>query len=178
MTADWPTLSTWWARRRTCPTTRRPAWSRRACSATTVRACERSCPARRAALPGHVSGQGGKPGRRGAARARRLSPGVRDWPPGRAVPTARAPAFARAHLAGRGRAYGHAGRARPDHVPAALPEVPARLPGLATAGVPRVLRGSLRATAAAHGRRGVLQPAPVPCPCAQPHPTHHTDGPL
>ena len=37
-----------------------------------------------------------------------------------ALPGARAPALARAHPAGRGRALRHAGRDRPDHVPAAF----------------------------------------------------------
>ena len=40
--------------------------------------------------------------------------------------------------------------------------VRARLPGLAAAGVPRVLRRALRPAAAGQGRRRLLQPGPVP----------------
>src|SRR5439155_1110683 len=81
----------------------------------------------------------------------------------------------RAHPAGRGRALGHAGRDRPDDVPAALPEVPARLPGRGTARVRRLLRAQPRPVAAQQGRRGVLQPCPVPCGWRQPHHRHQPD---
>src|SRR5216684_548940 len=100
-----------------------------------------------ARLSGHLAGQRGQPGRRGAERAPGLPPGFRLRHPGRAVPGARAPAVAGADLAGRGGAHRHAGRDRPDDVPAALAQVPARLPGLAAAGVPGVLRGQPRAAA-------------------------------
>ena len=76
-----------------------------------------------------------------------------------AVPGARAPAVAGAHSAGRGGAHPHAGRDRPDHVLAALAEVPARLPGLAAARVPGVLRGAPRAAAAGQGDAVFFNPA-------------------
>ena len=80
----------------------------------------------------------------------------------RAVPRPRPPAVAGADAAGRGGALRHAGRERPDDVPAVLPPVRPGLPRVAAARVPGVLRRSLRAAAARQGRRGVLQPRALP----------------
>ena len=80
----------------------------------------------------------------------------------RALPGPRAPAVARADPAGRGRPLRHARRERADDVPAVLPPVRPRLSRLAAARVPRVLRAALRPAAAGQGRRGLLQPGPVP----------------
>ena len=69
----------------------------------------------------------------------------------------------------------HAGRERADDVPAVLAPVRRRLPRVAAAGVPRLLRRALRAAAAGQGRRGVLQPGAVPRCRHQRldrHPTH------
>src|SRR6185437_6779582 len=88
-----------------------------------------------ARLPGGLAGQRGQSGWRCPGYAPRLPPGIRLRRAGRTVPRARAPALSRAHLAGRGGAHGHARRDLADHVPAALAEVPAGLPGLAHAGV-------------------------------------------
>ena len=67
-------------------------------------------------------------------------------------------------------------RDRPDHVPAELAEVPARIPGHRLAGVRRVLRGQLRAAAAGEGRRGVLQPRTLPRRRHQPLRRCQADG--
>ncbi len=57
----------------------------------------------------------------------------------------------------------HAGRERPDDVPAVLPPVRARLPRLAAAGVPRATsRERYVQLPLAQGRRRVLQPGAVP----------------
>ena len=80
-----------------------------------------------------------------------LPPGLRLRHQAARFPAHVAPAVRGADLAGRGGAHRHAGRDRPDDVPAALAEVPARLPGLAAARVPRVLRGLPRPAAAAQG---------------------------
>ena len=92
------------------------------------------------------------PGGAGADRAPRLPPGL----PVADEVAARYPAHVHRlspvlTLQGAVAHMRHAGRDRPDDVPAALPQVRARLPGLAAAGVPRVLRGEPRPAAA--GRR-------------------------
>ncbi len=80
----------------------------------------------------------------------------------RPLPGPGAPALAGADPAGRGRALRHAGRDRPDPLPAVLAPVRARLPRLPPARVHRVLPGELHPAAAGEGRRRVLQPRPVP----------------
>ena len=64
----------------------------------------------------------------------------------------------------------------PTHVPAALAEVRARLPRLAAARVPRVLRAPPRPAAAGQGRRGLLQPGAVPRRRHQPVHGRPADG--
>ena len=64
----------------------------------------------------------------------------------------------------------------PTLLPAALAEVPARLPRVAAARVPRALRGAPRAAAAGQGRRRVLQPRAVPRRRHEPHGRRPTDG--
>ena len=103
------------------------------------------------------------PGGAGADRAPRLPPRVHVRDAGRAVPGARAPAVPGADPAGRGRARRHAGRDRPDAVPAALAEVRARLPRLPPARSSR--RTSTSTTSSCRWRKGdavVLQPGAVP----------------
>ena len=60
----------------------------------------------------------------------------------RGVPDPRAPAVTRADAAGCRRALRHAGRERPDDVPALLAPVRRRLPRVATRRVPRLLRST------------------------------------
>ena len=116
----------------------------------------------RPGLPGDLAGQRRPARRPGPGPAPRLPPGLpvqRDRGP---LPGPRAPALPRADAAGCGRALRHAGRERPDDVPAVLAPVRARLPGLAAAGVPGALRRPVRPAAAGQGRRRVLQSGPVP----------------
>ena len=100
-----------------------------------------------------------RPGRAGAGPAPRLPPRLPGERRRRAVPHPRAPAVAGADPAGSGRPLGHAGRERADDVSAVLPPVRARLPRLAPARVPRVLRGALRPAAAAKGDAAFFNPA-------------------
>ena len=132
----------------------------------------------RAGVPGHLAGQRRATRRAGAGPAPRLPPRLHGERPDRAVPDPRAPALAGADAAGRGRALGHAGRERTDDVPAALPQVRPRLPRLAAAGVPRVLRSSTtcscrwpRATPRSSTPRCSTAPAPTSPPTSSAWPT-------
>ena len=117
----------------------------------------------------HVTGQRRQSGRRGPEAAPRLPPRVHDRRRGRGVPGQRTSPVGCAHAAGRDRPLRHAGRERPDDVPAPRTEVPLRLPGVVAPRVPRVLRAALRAVAVAQGRCRVLQSCAVPCRRHQPH---------
>ena len=119
-------------------------------------------------LPDHVAGQRRQPGRRRPGSPPRLPPRVPVRRGRRAVPGPRPPVVGRAHAAGRGRPHRHAGRERSDDVPAALAEVRARLPRLASSRLRRVLRRTPRPAPARQGRRGVLQPGAVPRRRSQP----------
>ena len=119
-----------------------------------------------------------EPGREGAERPPRLPPGLPARRDDRALPRARAAALAGAHAAGRGGAQRHAAGERPDDVPAALPEVRARLHRDEPAGLPGVLRAAPRAAAAAHGatrrsstRRSSTARAPTARPTSAASPT-------
>ena len=121
-------------------------------------------------LPGHQPGQRRQPGRRRPDRAPRLPPGLPVARGHRPLPGPRPRRVAAAHAPGRRRPLRHAGRVGPDAVPAAQPEVLARLP--------RVLaRRSSRSTSSGHhvqlplrqGRRGLLQPRALPRGRLQPH---------
>ena len=92
------------------------------------------------------------------------------------LPGARAPPVAGADPAGRGRPLRHAGRDRPDDVPAALAEVRPGYLAFRPARVHRVLRRPPRPAAAGQGRRGVLQPRPVPRRRHQPLRRRPPDG--
>ena len=98
-------------------------------------------------------------------------------PTTRALPGARAPPVTGADPAGRGRTLRHACRVRPDPVPAALAEVPARLPRLPPARVHGVLRGTTsscpwrRATPRSSTRRCSTPPAPTAPPTSAGWPT-------
>ena len=77
-------------------------------------------------LSDHLAGQLRQSRRRGAVGASRLSHGLPVRRGDRGLPRPRPPAFAGADLAGRGRALRHAGRDRPDAVPAVLADVTRR----------------------------------------------------
>ena len=127
-------------------------------------------------LPGHLAGQRRQPRRRGPDGAPRLPPRLPVRRGVRGVPRARARALPGADAAGRGRPLRHAGRLRPDALPAAQPEVLARLRRLPAARVPGVLRRPPHPAATGQGRRGVLQPRAVPRGRVQPLERHQADG--
>ena len=118
----------------------------------------------RSGLPGHLAGQRGQPRRPGADRAPRLPPRLHGRRRRRPLPGPRAPAVAGADPAGRGRALRHAGRDRPDPLPALLAPVRARLPRLPPARVHRVLPG--RTTPSCRWRRATPRSSTPPCSTA------------
>ena len=123
----------------------------------------------RAQLSDHFPDQRGQSRRRRAVPASRLSYGLPDRRSARTLPRACPSAVAGLDAAGRSRPLQYAGRDRPDAVPAVLADLRARLPGLAPAGVHRILRQAPHPAAAGQGRCGVLQPGLVPRRRQQPH---------
>ena len=128
----------------------------------------------RSGLPGHLAGQRGQPRRSGADRAPRLPPRLHGRRGSRPLPGPRAPAVAGADPAGRGRALRHAGRDRPDPLPAVLAPVRARLPRLPPARVHRVLRGST--TPSCRWRRATPRSSTPPCSTAPARTSRPTSG--
>ena len=133
----------------------------------------------RPGLPGHLAGQRRPTRRAGAGPAPRLPPRLPvERPAVEQYPTHVHLLSPVLTLQGAVAHSRHAGRERPDDVPAVLPPVRARLPRLAAARVPRVLRASTtcscrcaRATPCSSTRRCSTAPGPTSPPTSSAWPT-------
>ena len=102
------------------------------------------------------------PGGAAQSRAPRLSSRFPVGSGDRALSRPRPASLAGADAARRNRSLRHADRDRADALSAVLAKLPARLHGDGAAGVSRLFRQASCPAAARQGRRGVLQPRPLP----------------